>query len=436
MLEENRGHFVMSSLDRLSFQRIPDLKVSTIHRVKTFTKSMFGIEDSMTRIVNKKQRWRTPSLHERLRNEGIEIDEETGVDLTRSPKEGPLISLPKESEKRKEKFRLISRMPRVRILPGIRRKSNKIVASHQPASQEEGETSDRPSNRLSTSLSTRLSNKFSDLYKKNTLQGEKVDKWINNGKILTEDSPEVINFRNHLFEINKPLPDNTSLCMHLQKNSKGDIVVETHGTLSQYSRYGYIRKLIEQHFTIEGKHVRFPNRETAENDHYIASPIAEPFAIRDSEKLRDLSLTIRLPRELHAKRTNDPEIISLTYSLDNLTQPLHSILKPLRTADTNLWMKSEHESDILKTGLTPKYLVDQAERAHTVEMARMYADIDEAGFHAKQATAFVTDRMLQLAIESSVNRFIKYRPITPILNRPIKASDFQLEQAVQKSDKL
>ena len=65
-------------------------------------------------------------------------------------------------------------------------------------------------------------------------------------------------------------------------------------------------------------------------------------------------------------------------------------------------MKSEHESDILKTGLTPKYLVDQAERAHTVEMARMYADIDEAGFHAKQATAFVTDRMLQLAIESSV----------------------------------
>ena len=43
----------------------------------------------------------------------------------------------------------------------------------------------------------------------------------------------------------------------------------------------------------------------------------------------DESLTIRLQKKLHNKRTHDPGIRSLKYSLDDLTRPLHQILKKL-----------------------------------------------------------------------------------------------------------
>ena len=392
--EENPYHFVTRSalsLSRLSPQRVPDLKVSTIQRVQTFTKSMFGIQDSATRIVNTKLKWRSSYSREEQQNEEIEV--------------GSL----KESEQGGKK------------LSWMRGKSNKVAARQELASHRVSDTSEEESGKPIKS------NKYKHLFKKFLLQGPKVYQWIDGEKIFTENSPEVKKFRKKLDKMGQPIPAHTSLCIHLKKDGNGKIVFRTHGTVAPFGRQADIRKVINQHFTVEGKNVQFPSKEIDENDHVTMSPVAEPFDTRHKDKSQDRSITIRIPRELHSKRTNDPEIMRLKLDLTQLTNPLPVILKPLRVADRALWLKPEHRSDILKTGLTSEYLADQSDRAHNIELSRMVYEMTRANFNGKQALAFILDGMLQSAITVSANKFLNFEPPPPFLRGHQKFTAFQLE---------
>jgi len=230
----------------------------------------------------------------------------------------------------------------------------------------------------------------------------------------------------------KEIPHETVFCVHLEKYGQNAVIVRTQGTVMQYSSLDDIQKIMKKHLNIEGREVLFPTGEKYENDHYIPSPISDAFNTRNSVKGQDSSLTMRYQKKLHDKRTHDPAIRALKYSLEDLARPLHYLLGPLIEADNALWIKPEHKSHILQAGLTAEYIVNQAGRAYTAEIVRMSIQMIKAGFDLKQATAFMVDGMLQTAITLSVQKYINYQPPLPFVSVQKDLTPFQTQFANQR----
>ena len=204
------------------------------------------------------------------------------------------------------------------------------------------------------------------------------------------------------------------------------------GTLLPYGSHKDLQTIVKRCLYIEGREIEFDTAEKHENDHYIPSPVSDAFNTRNSVKSQDESLTMRIPKKLHAKRTNDPVIRGLKYRVDDLGAPLHRVLKPLPEADKALWMKPEHNSDILEAGLTPEYMVAQSGRAFTSEVVRMETRMYAAGFQARQATAFLIDGGVQTAMTVSQERFLTFQPAVPSIRQRKNLTKFQRSSAANR----
>ena len=259
--------------------------------------------------------------------------------------------------------------------------------------------------------------------------------WYKDGKILIEKSPEIKAFRADLNARGKILPDYTLLCFHLKKTKteEGKNVIEltTQGTLANCNVQKKILKWAQKYFTIDNQIVVIGN--SPENDHIVFSILGEVTDLRNSSTpSQDRGVTIKVPANIHVLRTHNPVLKELTFDLKNLTQPLPRLLKPTQEADHALWIMKKHEVVILEAGLTPDLLVKRYDLAHKHELGRMTCDLEEDGFHPKQATAFVVDKMLESAITLSIKEFACYQPTPPILEDESvlsKLTSFQVERA-------
>jgi hypothetical protein len=262
--------------------------------------------------------------------------------------------------------------------------------------------------------------------------------WYKDGKILTEESPEMKGFRADLKVRGKRLPDNTLLCFHLKKTKteKGKNVIEltTQGTLANCNVQKKILKWAQKYFTIDNQIVVIGGSPGSyENDHIVFSILGEVTDLRNSSTpSQDRGVTIKVPANIHVLRTHNPVLKELTFDLKNLTQSLPLLLKPTQEADHALWIMKKHEVVILEAGLTPDLLVKRYDLAHKQELGRMTCNLKEDGFHPKQATAFVVDKMLESSIKLSIKEFVCYQPTPPILEDESvlsKRTSFQVERA-------
>jgi hypothetical protein len=258
--------------------------------------------------------------------------------------------------------------------------------------------------------------------------------WVNDKKVITEGSPEMQQFRAELKTREKPVGHNTSICFHLERRimaeGKEVISITTQGTLANYNTQNKILDWVEDYLVIDGQRVVIGAPH--DNDHSVFSNIAEVCNLP-----KDRGLTIKLPRELHLLRTHNPELNSLRFDLNKLTDPLHRILQPVQAADKALWRREEHAYAINKFGLTPEFLVNQYAFAHNSEVARMTHDLREnKKFHGKQATAYLVDGMIESSITLSTNKFIYYEPTPPMLEDEDESvlsrfTSYQVEKANQ-----
>jgi hypothetical protein len=259
-------------------------------------------------------------------------------------------------------------------------------------------------------------------------------KWFKGGKILTEQSPEIQNFRTELNVQNKALPNNTSLCFHVDKTKtkqgKKVTMLTTQGTLANYNVQKDILKWAGKYFVIDDQKVVIG--DSHESDHYLFSILADVSNLRHSVRSQDRGLTIKLPKRIHKLRTHNPELKKLTFDLEKLTQPLSSVLKPIQDANIALWTMPEHQEAILDAGVTQEFLVKQYNLAHKHELNRMTCDLLEKKLHPKQATAFLVDEMLESSIKLSMDKFIFYEPTPPKLKDESvlwKLKPFEVEMA-------
>lgn len=181
-------------------------------------------------------------------------------------------------------------------------------------------------------------------------------RWVNNGRIFTEGSREVVKFRAELETQGKVLPDNTILCIHAKRTNKG-ITVTTQGTFANYNVQKYIMKWCQDYFEIDGQSVTAGNSH--ENDHIFFTNTASVSNLRHSNSAQDRGLTVKLPKEIHALRTNNPALSLIAFELKNLTEELPVLLEPLRKADEGLWLTKKHATCIARGGLTPSLLVER-----------------------------------------------------------------------------
>ena len=189
-----------------------------------------------------------------------------------------------------------------------RQKSNRISALPQPS----GET-------VQQQELPKLSRRQTSLIRNNT--------WVNGRKILTEESPEIEQFRADLKTGNKAVPHNTSLCFHAEKTKTKDgkevISITTQGTLAGYNAQKNILEWAQKYFTIDNQRVVIGSSH--ESDHFTFSTVADLFNLRHSVTTQDRSITIKLPREVHALRTRNPVLNLLRFDLKKLTEPLPRI---------------------------------------------------------------------------------------------------------------
>ena len=280
-----------------------------------------------------------------------------------------------------------------------RQKSNRISASQQASGEAVQQQEPSKLRRTQTSL---------------------ISKWVNGRKVFTEKSPEIQKFRTDLKENGTKVPDYTRLCLHAERTETAEgkevISITSQGTLANRNAQKDILKWVKDYFVVDGKRVVIGGSPGShENDHVVYSSLSDIFNLRHPSPTWDRGSTVKLPKNIHAIRTNNPELKELRFDLKDLKLPLPRILDSIYKADKNLWMREEHADAINKAGLTPEFLVNQYAFAHKVELGRMTCDLKEDGFHPKQATAFLVDRLLDASITLSTDNFIYFEPTPPVL---------------------
>lgn len=174
--------------------------------------------------------------------------------------------------------------------------------------------------------------------------------WVDNGRILSNDSPEVKTFLADLRAQNKNLHPATRLCIHAKKTKQG-ITVTTQGTIGTCREQSIIMTLLESNLIIDNEAVKAG--ESHENDHICCTNVANISNLRHSNPIHDRALTVKLPYRLHSLRTHNPVD---PFDLTNLTRALPLVLEPIQKADTALWEMEEHKLTLANYGLTSEWL--------------------------------------------------------------------------------
>ena len=118
--------------------------------------------------------------------------------------------------------------------------------------------------------------------------------WVDNGKIITDESPEIKEFKAELRVRGEGLPDTTSLCIHLQKRKTKlgvtEIIFTKQGTLADHNAQSEVTRLIEQYLVIGGERVKAG--DSHENDHIIFKNAAIMSNLRHSNPGQDRGPTV------------------------------------------------------------------------------------------------------------------------------------------------
>ena len=233
---------------------------------------------------------------------------------------------------------------------------------------------------------------------------ERTGGWVQNGRIFTDDSPEVKKFLADLDAQGRRLPDDTSLCLHAQRTARGaKAKVTTQGTVTGYVDQKVVRKLVAEHFVLNGQSVEMG--DVHESDHVWGANLAKVSNLRAG---RDCSRTVQLLTNIHAIRTaafakNPPR-----YDLRDLRKSLSEVLEPTREADRVVWWDKKNRQAIFEANLTQKFIDERYKGAHYYEVDRMTHDLLYVkGFHPRQATAFVIDAILRESMVASINTFAR-----------------------------
>lgn len=242
--------------------------------------------------------------------------------------------------------------------------------------------------------------------------------WINNGIILTEESPEIKNFRAVLEAQGKTLPDITSLCIHLRKrrtiSGAIEITFTKQGTLTEYWAQSEVTKLLEKFLVIDG--VRVKAGDPHENDHVTYTNAGSMSDLRNTNPGYDRSPVVNMTKRAHRIRTNHSRRKPISFPLNKLTAPFSELFEEARRADQDFWMMEENRNVIFDDDLTPAFVAKQYSLGHLYDQVRMECNLKRKKFHPNQATAFLVNEKVKEAMDSAEDLFFSYRIPVPVLD--------------------
>ena len=137
--------------------------------------------------------------------------------------------------------------------------------------------------------------------------------------------------------------------------------------------------------------------------------VDQVFKLQSLQPFVDILVDVLIDKELHALRPHNPQLDSLRFDLNKLTEPLPRIL-------------------INKAKMTPEFKAEVGRMTHHLTVRKK--------FHPRQATAFLVDGMVELSITLSTKKFFYYEPKPPMLQDEDESvlsrfTSFQVERANQ-----
>ena len=166
-----------------------------------------------------------------------------------------------------------------------------------------------------------------DKYIQNVKKGKT---WVDGRRILTNDSPEVKDFLTKLKAQGKEFPEKALLCFHAQRPKRGarpslmteGIVFTTQGTVTECKAQKDVMNWAADCLLIDNERVKAG--DSHENDHVVVSPVANIFELRDPAAEKDQACTVKLPKKIHALRTNyyAQNPLCFRFDLTNFNQSL------------------------------------------------------------------------------------------------------------------
>ena len=256
--------------------------------------------------------------------------------------------------------------------------------------------------------------------------------WFDNGKILTEGSPEIKEFRAVLKKQGELLPDMTRLCIHLQKpktlSKTTGMTFTKQGTLTEHWAQGYLTRLLEKYLIVDKKPVK-PGAKH-ENDHVTLKNAASMSELRHIITAHDRSPTINMTQHAHRIRTDYSRSNPALFDLNNLTAQVRDLFEKTRRADHDFWTNMKNRRDVLADDLKPEFVAKQYDLGHLHDQARMESNLKRRNFNPKQATAFLLNEKLKDAFKLSKNTFSSSRISVPALDEESEKvfSQFDIEQ--------
>lgn len=236
--------------------------------------------------------------------------------------------------------------------------------------------------------------------------------WIDNCRVFTEGSPEVIELRK---KEGLRFPKGTSLCIHVERTAEGVLKFTTLATRTPRNKHNRIITYIEKHFCVDDMPVKKVDM-ALQDDHVWPTKASGLGNLRSWNKVYDVSLTIKLPHELHTLRTNYFEKVKPKANLENLTQSLWEVMKSLAETDKAIWSDKAHRKKIFTHKVTQKFLQDQYAGAHRFEVSRMAWDCQNKGYTTRQSTAYTMDEGVREGLEHSASDYIECQVAIPRLN--------------------
>ena len=259
--------------------------------------------------------------------------------------------------------------------------------------------------------------------------------WVDNGKILTEESPEIKEWRDIILKADgEPLPKVTKVCVHLQKRKTmlgiPEITFTKQGTLTERWAVDRVTKLLEDYLVIDGVKVKAGAQH--ECDHVTLKNAGSMTDLRHEDTAHGRSPVVIMTKERHRTRTTYSQRNRFLFNIDNLTARIPDLFKQTRRADQDFWMSEENKEGLLDDSLRPAFVAKQYSLGQLCNQVRMESHLRERGFHPNQATAFLLNEKVIEINESATAKFVSSRISLPRLDAESEKVYSQLTEGDQE----
>jgi hypothetical protein len=241
----------------------------------------------------------------------------------------------------------------------------------------------------------------------------KID-WYMDKLIITEGSVRYGDTITEMVERSgEVVPNTTDICFHLQCDEKLILKANQYGTLAEYRFQNKIKGWLRSgYLKVNNVTVKLGDQKVTKNehDHIILQTAASIFNLRHPDRNYDRSLTVHLPKIIHAIRTRYYHQNQCKFPIDNFTAPLEAILAPIRQNDEALWLDPRYREAILAVGLIPEEVNEKYRIGYEHEVERARNSLQERGFDPRQATAYALNERIKDAIITSREKFVFFEP--------------------------